>query len=308
MRFFTCSVLLVASGLAVVACGRDEYGTSDASSGGMAGSGSGGSNETGGTGAMGGDTGTGGGAEGGDTGTGGGTVNNTGGATSAPELPVSDGLMLWLKADAGVASVDGIVSSWEDQSKYGQSASQSDAGMRPLLVADGLNGKPTIRFDGVDDFFDLPSGTVDLTAGVSFFVVAQEAPTKDVNCTAYVEFSNGSEIQDIHFGQWQYKLLYEVTDTWVQAITTLPVDTPQVLSAVHRSNDTVEIRKDSEPIGLSTFHTPETLERVQNYVGKSLYGNCMTFSGKISEILMYGRGVSKEEATQIEAYLSDRWL
>jgi hypothetical protein len=99
-----------------------------------------------------------------------------------------------------------------------------------------------------------------------------------------------------------------VTDPLLQAVTTLPTNTPQVLSVVHRKDETVEMRRDGEAIGLSTFALPATLERTQNFVGKSLYGNCTTYSGKISEVLVYGRGVSKEEATQIEAYLNDRWL
>ena len=57
------------------------------------------------------------------------------------------GLQLWLKADAGVTLNGLTVSKWADQSGNGNDAIQLDSPRQPLFVNDGLNGKPTIRFD-----------------------------------------------------------------------------------------------------------------------------------------------------------------
>jgi hypothetical protein len=54
---------------------------------------------------------------------------------------------MWIRADVGVTSVASRVSAWADQSTNGHNASQSTAGHQPLLVASGINGLPTIRFD-----------------------------------------------------------------------------------------------------------------------------------------------------------------
>ena len=59
------------------------------------------------------------------------------------------GLHLWLKADAGVTLNGSTVSKWADQSGNGNDAIQLALPRQPLLVKDGLNGKPTIRFDGL---------------------------------------------------------------------------------------------------------------------------------------------------------------
>ena len=47
------------------------------------------------------------------------------------------------------------VSKWADQSGNGNDAIQPDLPRQPLLVRDGLNGKPTIRFDGLSEWLGL---------------------------------------------------------------------------------------------------------------------------------------------------------
>ncbi len=85
---------------------------------------------------------------------------------SLPPVPltVNNGLQLWLKADAGVtADASGSISVWADQSPNGNNASQDNAlatppvSFQPMLVANALNGKPVIHFDGVDDFMQIPN-------------------------------------------------------------------------------------------------------------------------------------------------------
>ena len=68
------------------------------------------------------------------------------------QVPIpTDGLQLWLKADAGVTLNGSNVSKWADQSGNNNDAIERDGDRQPLLVRDGLNGKPTIRFDGIND-------------------------------------------------------------------------------------------------------------------------------------------------------------
>lgn len=63
------------------------------------------------------------------------------------------GCKLWLKADAGITK-DGsdYVSAWADQSGNGNDASQGTGTNQPLWVDTQLNGKPVIRFDGINDY------------------------------------------------------------------------------------------------------------------------------------------------------------
>ncbi len=95
----------------------------------------------------------------------------------AQSLTVTTGLQLWLKADAGVILDGANVLSWADQSPSPDAAAQigvaPDVTNEPLLVANALNGKPVLRFDGIDDYLSIPDSvslsiTGDLT---TFFVV-----------------------------------------------------------------------------------------------------------------------------------------
>lgn len=73
---------------------------------------------------------------------------------------IISGGQLWLRADQGIAMINGAVSSWAGIGRSdGRALAQSTASKRPLMVV-GQNGRPAIRFDGVDDFlqavFTLP--------------------------------------------------------------------------------------------------------------------------------------------------------
>lgn len=69
-------------------------------------------------------------------------------ATWAPTTP-SNALRLWLKADAISAADNDPVGTWTASS--GPNATQATGGSQPAYKTTGLNGHPTVRFDGVDD-------------------------------------------------------------------------------------------------------------------------------------------------------------
>ena len=67
-----------------------------------------------------------------------------------------DDLQLWLRADAAVAyDSQGRVTRWTDQSGRGSNSFQNDDARKPRFIREGLNGKPVLRFDGVDDYLAL---------------------------------------------------------------------------------------------------------------------------------------------------------
>ena len=64
-------------------------------------------------------------------------------------------------------SLDGFVTTWYDQSGNGRNATQTTAGNQPRIVNSGaleaLNGKPEIRFDGVNDYLAAASPLIGTT-------------------------------------------------------------------------------------------------------------------------------------------------
>ncbi len=97
------------------------------------------------------------------------TITGTG-----PAAPPTDGLQLWLKADAGVTASGGAVTVWADQSGNHNDATQSIELYAPVLVENAVNGKPVLRFDGESRYLDVASApSVAITADITSFYVAK---------------------------------------------------------------------------------------------------------------------------------------
>lgn len=99
------------------------------------------------------------------------------GPASTPALTVKGNLQLWLKADEGVtAAASGAVTAWADQSGHTNNAAQADESLAPSFVTAALNGKPVLRFDGVDDYLDVEdSDSVSIAGDItSLFVVKMD--------------------------------------------------------------------------------------------------------------------------------------
>ena len=217
------------------------------------------------------------------------------------------GLLLWLRADRGVQQKDGFVQGWQDQSENHTDATQSSVNARPAYLATGFNGQPTLEFDGQGQFLKFAEGFGDFSKGLSGLIVAK--PTKS-DCASMLEFSNGSEIDDIAMGVWDNEWGYEVGEASIQ---TGKVDhtTFSLYGAIHRSSAPSDLRINGS--ALSTLQIPlpilpSSKLRANNFVGHSLYvGNCGYFQGQISEIILYSRVLTTIELSAIEKYLDEHW-
>jgi hypothetical protein len=95
--------------------------------------------------------------------------------SGAQSIPTA-GLQLWLRADVGVDTLNGTVSRWHDQSGSGNDAIQASASRQPVLVPGALNGKPVLRFDGLNDKLGF-TGTTHMTQFSLFLVINNHAGT-----------------------------------------------------------------------------------------------------------------------------------
>lgn len=210
------------------------------------------------------------------------------------ELP---GLILWMRADAGVTKdAEGRVSAVKDQSGKGNDFIQTDVKLQPLLVkAD--NGQPVLRFDGADDALFL-ANPIPL-AGKSVFAVVKWNEVKpysyalglDAGTDGYLRMR--SETALLLGGR--YPVLYQNG-----------VSSPKV---GYRSDD-----------GLQLFHNglrsllqwnvyaitdnPPGKEGLK-YLGMNELNNNPKnrFNGEIAEVFVYDRVLAAEERLQVEEYL-----
>lgn len=88
--------------------------------------------------------------------TGPGGVGNSSGSGGQPAN------LLWLRGDAGTSTTtnNDPVSAWNDQSGNNNHATQSNAARQPLFIANAVNNRPAIRFDGSNDILALPNNSV----------------------------------------------------------------------------------------------------------------------------------------------------
>jgi hypothetical protein len=239
-----------------------------------------------------------------DAGDGGESGDAASDANLSPSIP-ADGLILWLRADRGVTAQSSLVSRWTDQSPAHADAAQDVTRSRPVLVADGINGRPALLFDGTDDFLQLDEGFGDFSMGISIFTVMNTTLEGEV-CAPVFEASNGEEIDDIHFGPNHDHVNYEVFNDANLDVACLP-DVPQLFSVVQDKTGTFEVRRDGLFGTLSTFPPPAVVARKAVFVGKSLYSSCKTFAGRIGEVIVYARALSDAEARGVESYLQQQY-
>src|SRR5262249_33162815 len=152
----------------------------------------------------------------------------------------------------------------------------------------------------------VPTLDTDFGKGVSVFVAMQQ--TKNDTCSGYFEASNGPEIDDIHFGDWENALLYEVQENWVNDRNyPLLLGTPEVTALIQEANMATHVRRNSNGVGEGQVNLAPTATREQVFIGKSLYADCTPYNGIISEMIVYSRAVTDPELVQIETYLQNKW-
>lgn len=103
----------------------------------------------------------------------------------------------WYDAsDSSTIGLETGVSSWSDKSANARNVSQATASRQPQYVSNGINGRPSILFDGIDDFFstNTTSGSFITTTAYSVFVVGQ---VTSVSTNSATQKSNDAFFGDI---------------------------------------------------------------------------------------------------------------
>jgi hypothetical protein len=217
----------------------------------------------------------------------------------ADSQPPAAGLELWLKADAGVTSSAGKVSSWQDQSGRGHHATMSLASRQPSLVTGALGGKPVIRFSGAQS---LGLATPVQPSAFTVFVVGKNSmPTESFSMI----LGPG--------GNWPNNQLRWENGTqalFVGTSNALPVVTATVgntrvyhrLSASYNGS-ALSVYRDGNLVSTRTFQTtgPWTLAQV------GAWYSTYFMRGDLAEIVMYNRALAAGERSTVEGYLKSKY-
>jgi len=123
--------------------------------------------------------------------TGPGGVGNAGGTGGQPVNA------LWLRADQGISTSGGAVTTWADQSGNGNDATQSSGD--PTLLNSAFNGKPAVEFVASDqDVFRLSSTQLeDLATGNNTLIIVSKRTGNEGNQVT-LNFDNSSDFGFIY--------------------------------------------------------------------------------------------------------------
>jgi tetratricopeptide (TPR) repeat protein len=218
------------------------------------------------------------------------------------------GLILWLRADAGIETADSFVSRWADQSDAKNDAKPKELSPGPRVTASAVHGRPAVLFNGTDDL-RLPDGFEDFSAGVSVFAVG-ETPTESGEPWTFLDLATpglGNTSMKLLLGRRRdsEKVVYSVEDLEVQRRPFVeglaPVKGFEGISAVQEPSQTVRLYQRGAPANTGTVLLPRKTLRNINRIGAGLKGH-------LAEILLYKRSLSELERLGVEAYLQDRYF
>ena len=238
-----------------------------------------------------------------------------GAVAMAADLPVQDGLITWLKADAvntsdtsqvRLSGSDIFVKQWVDQSGHNHPASNGTDNDQPMYIAGALNGQPVLRFaqDNDDDGDRLYLGDLGLysaNAGTVFVVATLD------NDGRYNLFGNrnnderwvADNYSESHPGSFRNNRANGSFTQGGWPTTGSHVFALESDRAVYRILiDGTEIGSDNADYDSGSG---------QNWTIGNRATNGQQLRGDIAEVIIYNHTLTSEEANQVGKYLADKY-
>jgi len=225
------------------------------------------------------------------------------------------GLKLWLDASQITGLNDGdAVATWSDLSGQSNSLTQGTASQKPTYKTNILNGKPVVRFDGVDDRLASAAnfGTNNSLSGnltTSVFVVYQKAVSNAGNVLGWgtVATSLGAlgVYDDNSSALWAYAGSNNYPFTPFGAGSFIIREYHKAAGAI---NTTSTSRKNGtlDNTGAASANTPNVSGSNALILGRWA-DYTINLSGDVAEVLIYQGAAASVGADAIRAYLNSKY-
>jgi hypothetical protein len=225
-----------------------------------------------------------------------------------------------------------LVNVWRDRSPQHNDATARSGvpGALPWIVPAADGRPPMVELSGDDQYFRLPEGMSDFTAGITVFIVAKpKAPLFDdgVNPMRFLDLAaNSGTLENAvlfcRFGPNGNQILYQVFDQEIESLGYLrnnfvANDVVQLLEVTAGPGEPAhlvefEYLKNGLHVSYGAALVPRVVERHSNLIGRS--NNLVSgapdtpdYHGSLGEIVIYNRALSASERRSVELYLLERW-
>ncbi len=160
-----------------------------------------------------------------------------------------------------------------------------------------------MRFDGINDYVELPPGFADFSWGLTLSVWAK--PKTNGAWARFVDFANGSPSDNILFarGDTTDSFVLEIYDggagggVWSPAV--LELNVWQMLTATVDRYGNVVLYKNGERVGVGTTRRPNVVPRGSNYIGRSNWFHDLPYAGSMDDLRLYDYPLTAQEVADL---------
>lgn len=227
--------------------------------------------------------------------------------------PVTSGLTLQLDATVGVETNASGVTAWRDQSGLTHDALQGTASDEPSLVSNGINGLPSLGFDGTNDRLLISSLVQATMITVSNYTTFSVWKAVAIDTDSGQGWANDAIFMD--GGGGFFGLAVRSTGPKLQAYnwhgnnavaeTPFTLGTPVLATTMHVTN---YLYSSVYGGGSASVSSPNTQAPSDAGLRIGEGNSSQYFNGQIAEILIYNRVLSPSEVTSVQSYLNAKWL
>jgi hypothetical protein len=168
----------------------------------------------------------------------------------------------------------------------------------------GQIGK-ALKFDGTNDYIDIPDGYSDFAKGCTVSVWAY--PTAVKTWSRFIDFGNGSSSDNIWFGRYNNTTTLAF-EGWsgsssaglVTAADAIALNAWQMFTATVDSSGNVKLYKNGQQVATGTSGV-SNITRVNNYIGRSNWSGDQYYQGNMDDVRIYNYCLT---AAQVQALYS----
>ncbi len=212
-------------------------------------------------------------------------------------------LRLWLKADRAEVNNNNLVFSvknaTDDLIDFAQVTNIPS--LAPKLITNGINNRPVLRFDGIDDFLSSTTTSIHTNNGLSVIVVGKTATTTN-NQTYIAKFDTTNNEREWRLQNNEFNI---ITNTLTFTNNTIDFNILSALWSPSSPQLSLAINNTTASTATGAISISNTTRPIT--VGANSQGSAGFLNGDIAEILVYNKKLSTDELNQLRAYLNSKY-